>query len=157
VVIPAWVAWTPAAICALAGAAWLASGRRRRSRPLRVGVALASVLCLEGWVFGALFPRLDSEKSLRPVAVAAAARVAEGRPVGLLAKPTLRGGLAYYAKRPVVLLDDADAVARFVASGGRAIVAPTRRLDRLGGQTPLRVVARFRQGRRELLLLEPAP
>jgi hypothetical protein len=87
------------------------------------------------------------------VAVAAAAIASDETPVGLLAKPSLLGGLLYYGGRPVSLLEDARSVERFRASGGTSLVAPSARLDRLPEGTSFRVVERFHRGGREIQLL----
>jgi 4-amino-4-deoxy-L-arabinose transferase-like glycosyltransferase len=148
--IPVLLAGVPALLSAITLGAWrLARGARWSQLAIAIGAALA----LESWIFLGLFPRIDSEKSPRPVAVAAAAIAAEGAPVGLLGKPSLLGGLLYYGGRPVTLLDDAEAVERFRASGGTSLVVPSARLDRLPDGTPFRIVERFRHGRREIQLL----
>jgi hypothetical protein len=76
--------------------------------------------------------------------------------VGLLGDRALAGGLVYYGRRPVSLLSTPESVERFVAGGGRAIIVQERKLARVEGVVPVRVEARFREGRRALLVVTPA-
>jgi 4-amino-4-deoxy-L-arabinose transferase-like glycosyltransferase len=148
--IPMRLASIPLLLAAIASGAWRLA---TRAPWVQLGVVVAAVLLLEIWVFQGLFPRIDREKSPRPVAISAAKFAGNGAAVGLLAKPSLLGGLLYYGGRPVSLLEDADAVERFRAAGGTSLVAPINRLDRLPEGAPFRVVERFRQGPREIQLL----
>jgi hypothetical protein len=77
--------------------------------------------------------------------------------VGLLGDRALAGGLVYYGGRPVTLLSTPESVERFVAEGGAAIVVQARKLPRVEAVVPVRVEARFREGRRALLVVSPAP
>jgi hypothetical protein len=104
-----------------------------------------------------LYPTLDPGKSPRPVALAAAGLTEPARPVGLLGDRALAGGLVYYGGRPVTLLSTPESVERFVAEGGAAIVVQARKLPRVEAVVPVRVEARFREGRRALLVVSPAP
>jgi hypothetical protein len=67
----------------------------------------------------------------------------------------MAGGLAYYGGRRVELLRGGDDVARFVASGGRALVVAEKKRERVESAVPVRVVFRARSGRRAVLVLEP--
>jgi hypothetical protein len=70
---------------------------------------------------------------------------------------TLVGALAYYGRRRVTELETPEAVAAFLASGGRVIVTEARNLDRLEAVAPVEVRFRARKGRRTLLVVTPAP
>jgi hypothetical protein len=75
--------------------------------------------------------------------------------VGLLGPRAMVGGLVYYGDRRVVRLSTQERVERFVAAGGSAIVVKERELPLVEAVTPVRVVARFREGRRALLVVSP--
>jgi hypothetical protein len=122
-----------------------------------VGVFVAWLMA--AGVFGALFfgalPRLDPEKSPRPIARAAVAAAGPGRPVGLYRQATLRGGLLHYGAPAVVVLESDADVARFLARGGRVWVVRARDLDRLTRSTgELRIVSRLRSGGRTQLVVD---
>ena len=70
---------------------------------------------------------------------------------------TLVGALAYYGRRRVTELETPEAIAAFLASGGRVIVTEARNLDRLEAVAPVEIRFRARQGRRALLVVTPAP
>jgi hypothetical protein len=86
---------------------------------------------------------------------AAAALTPPGQPIGLAFKRTLVGGLVYYGDRPVAVLEEPGAVAAFTRGGGRAIVVPEHRAAALGDRTRFELRARFRSGRRALLVVSP--
>jgi len=143
-----------AAMAAALGAGALA---RRSGAPgrVRTAAALFGVLALETCVFRLAYPAFDPEKSPRPLGRAAAREVAPGEPVGLFQDRPGLAGLRYYAGRPVRALDDAEDARRYVADGGAAIVIEAKDLDELG--VPFEVRARARSGRRETLVVVPAP
>ena len=62
-----------------------------------------------------------------------------------------------YAGRPVVLLEEPEAVAGFLGNGGRVIVLPAARLDELTQIAPVVVRARARRGERTLLVVTAEP
>jgi len=133
--------------------AWLG---RRGARPGRgLAGAVAAVALLELAAFTAVLPLLDAEKSPRALARAAARLTAPGEPVGLLAKDSLVGGLAYYGGRPVAVLRSPREAAAFLGAGGRAAVVPAGRLEALERLTPVEVRARARSGARALLVVSP--
>ncbi len=151
--VPLWFALLWAALgCASAFAFRLA----RPSWPRRAGVVVASVALAELLIFTGLFPALDVEKSPRQVAMQAAALTGQGESVGVT-RGTLVGALAYYGRRRVTELETPQAVADFLGSGGRVIVTEARNLDRLEAVAPVEVRFRARKGRRELLVVTPAP
>jgi 4-amino-4-deoxy-L-arabinose transferase-like glycosyltransferase len=122
----------------------------------RIGVAVASVFALLALTFHLLFPALDEEKSVRPVALAAAALVPPGEPIGLLGSSPLAGGLVYYGGRSVEELDSPLEARSFVARGGRAIVLEAKKLDVLNAFVPVEVRARTRTEDRALLVVSPS-
>jgi hypothetical protein len=141
---------------ALGCAAALAFHLARPSWPRRACVVVASVALAELLIFTCLFPALDVEKSPRQVAMQAAALTGPGESVGVT-RGTLVGALAYYGRRRVTELETPEAVAAFLASGGRVIVTEARNLDRLEAVAPVEVRFRARKGRRTLLVVTPAP
>jgi len=143
-------------IAAAAAVAWRLQTRHFAPPPARLGIAVAATLGIELAAFLLLYPALDAGKSARPVALAAARLTDPAHPVGLLGDRALAGGLVYYGGRRVTLLSTPESVERFVAEGGRAIVVQERKLARVEAVAPVRVAARFREGRRALLVVSPA-
>jgi 4-amino-4-deoxy-L-arabinose transferase-like glycosyltransferase len=127
----------------------VAGGARAR----RLGACVAAVLALELGIALGLLPRLEAEKSPRVLAEAAAAVTPPDAPVGLLAKRTLVGGIAYYADRPVRVLASVRDAADFVAGGGRAVVVRERDRKALEALAPVDVIARARSGPRALAVV----
>jgi 4-amino-4-deoxy-L-arabinose transferase-like glycosyltransferase len=143
-----WLALAGAALLAFraAGPSWL-----RRSVVVVTSVALAELL-----VFALLLPALDPEKSPRAVAEAAAAWAPPEAGIGVT-RGTLVGALAYYGRRRVSALETPEAILRFVAAGGRVIVAEGRNLGSLEAVVPVEVRFRARHGRRELVVVTATP
>jgi 4-amino-4-deoxy-L-arabinose transferase-like glycosyltransferase len=145
---PLWLALAGAAALGFraAGPSWL-----RRAVVVVAGVALAELL-----VFTCLFPALDPEKSPRSVALAAAELSGPGGSIGVT-RSTLVGALAYYGQRRVSVLETPEAIAGFLAAGGRVIVTEARNLDRLEAVVPVEIRFRVREGRRALVVVTPIP
>jgi 4-amino-4-deoxy-L-arabinose transferase-like glycosyltransferase len=143
-------------IAAAARVAWALQTRHRAPPAARLGIVVAAALGVELAVFLLVYPGMDAGKSARPVALAAADLTDPGRAVGLLGDRALAGGLVYYGRRPVALLSTPESVERYVAGGGRAIVVQERKLARVEAVVPVRVAARFREGRRSLVVVTPA-
>jgi len=146
------------AVVACVGAATLAQlGLWRARAPLRLRLAIPvlTVGAIELVVFTVVDPARDAQKSPRAIAEAAAAVTAAGRPIGLVGDEAMAGGLAFYGARRVELLHGSDDVARFVASGGTAVVVAEKKRDRVDSVTPTRVLLRARDGRRAVLVLAP--
>jgi 4-amino-4-deoxy-L-arabinose transferase-like glycosyltransferase len=139
-----------------AGIAWRAAGRAAAPGLMRFAVVAGGVLLFELATFTLAFPALEPEKSPRPIALEAAERTAPDEPVGLAFKRTLLGGLHYYAKRPVRVLDDSAAMAAFFDAGGRVIVVPAKHLARVNNVAPVEIRGRYRSGERALLVVESA-
>ncbi len=145
------------------GAAWLAviAGTvflwRRFERPLaRFGALWVAAFCIELSVFTILYPALDESKSPRPIALAAAELTPPGVAIGLVGNRAMAGGLAYYGERRVAELDSPESVQGFIDAGGQALIVRARQLDRVQRHTAVRIAARARSGRRELLVVTPA-
>ncbi len=121
----------------------------------RLTIGVASVFGIELVLFAGAFRALDSEKSPRAIAEAAAARVPDGEPIGLLGERGLIGGIAYYGNRRVKAFEHGEDVARYFAEGGRALIARRRDLPRIGEHASVEVVADARRGRRALVVVVP--
>jgi 4-amino-4-deoxy-L-arabinose transferase-like glycosyltransferase len=143
------------AVAAAAGVAWRRRAGALAPLPACLGLLAAAAFAVELAVFLLLFPGLEAGKSPRPVAVAAARLTDPARPVGLLGQRAMVGGLVYYGGRTVVRLRTPQSVARFVAAGGTALVIKERELPLVEAVVPVRVEARFREGRRALLVVSP--
>jgi 4-amino-4-deoxy-L-arabinose transferase-like glycosyltransferase len=157
VAVPASFAAALAASSGLAVLAWRLAGRSPLPGLARFGVAAAAVLALELATFALAFPALDPEKSPRPIADSAAALTAPGEAIGLASKAAFLGGLVYYADRPVALLKDPEAVGDFIRAGGRVIVVSEAELPRIAKLSPVAIRARFRRGKRALLVVSAFP
>ncbi|HME69806.1 MAG TPA: glycosyltransferase family 39 protein, partial [Myxococcota bacterium] len=161
-----WTFGAAVATIAAGGAAawgWLGRGDptpphvgSERATLRRIGVAVAGAFALLASAFHLLYPSLDDEKSPRPVALAAAALVPQGEPIGLLGSSPLVGGLVYYAGRPILELDSPLEARAFLARGGRAIVLEAKKLDRLNAVVPVQVRSRARADDRTLLVVIPS-
>jgi 4-amino-4-deoxy-L-arabinose transferase-like glycosyltransferase len=133
---------------------------RRRLRRLAGAVAAVAVLELVGFLF--VLPRLDAEKSPRPIAQSIARRTQPEEAVALFGLRPLEGAIPYYGDRSVRSIASAAEAERFLAEGGRLILMRASELDRIGEALDLVAVERFRTGRRELVLArrsdgEPPP
>jgi 4-amino-4-deoxy-L-arabinose transferase-like glycosyltransferase len=147
-----------AAVVAIVGTALVAQvglWRARARLRLRLAIPVLAVGAAELVVFTVVDPARDAQKSPRAIAEAAAAATPPGAAIGLVGDATLAGGLAYYGERRVALLDEKDEIARFVASGGRALVVAEKKRARVDEVTPTRVLLRAREGRRAVLVLAP--
>ena len=133
----------------------LRSARSLQRFPTRIAALLALVFALELGAFTWLFPRLDAEKSPRPVAAAAARLTSPDEPIALTRR-SLIGGIAYYGRRRTRVVETPADVERFLAMGGRVIVVPALHLHVVTRVTPVLVHARLRSGRRTLLVVTPA-
>ncbi len=127
----------------------------RTSLPPGLVVAGSVVASIYAVLFFFVLPRIDPEKSPRPIAAVVAAASSADEAIGLFDQPALRGGLHYYLsvldpddRRAIVNLPDADAVATFVGGGGRIVVARTHETMRLDPVARHRKVAELRSGRR---------
>ena len=138
----------------LGALAWNASVRFGRT-PAVAAVLLACAFAVEAAVFWSLYPALDAERSMKPVAEAALRWTPAGEPVALLGSRPMIGGLSYYADRPVLWLDDTEEVPAYFASGGRALVMKGSKLERVQRLAPVVVRERLREGDRTLVVVQP--
>jgi len=138
------------AIAAAAGWGLVAA----RSRGPLAWIAAVGIIELAAFVW--LYPALDPEKSPRPIAEAAARATAADEPVAVYRHRALAAGVAHYSGRPTRSFESPDALARFLAVGGRVVVLKARHaadLEALGSWITL---AESRSGRRRLQLAIPA-
>jgi 4-amino-4-deoxy-L-arabinose transferase-like glycosyltransferase len=120
----------------------------------RFMLAIAIVAGLELAGFTLALPRLDSEKSPRPIAEAAASFSKNGEPIGVYGMTPLEGGIAYYGAGPLVSLRDESQLQTFLSQGGKLVILRGRHLDSLGPSLGLRELQSFRSGRRRLALAQ---
>lgn len=143
------------AAAAFAGALAIARGW---SCERRSGGIAAGLVALQLAVSQLLYPALDVERSLRPIAEAASALALPEEPIGVFRHPSLKPGLAYYADGPAgrfVDLQSRGEVDAFLSEQGRVLIAEPSRNDALG-EPPLPVQARFRDGERTVWVLAPS-
>ena len=120
----------------------------------RFMLAIAIVAGLELAGFTLALPRLDSEKSPRPIAEAAASFSKNGEPIGVYGMTPLEGGIAYYGAGPLVSLRDESQLQTFLSQGGKLVILRGRHFDSLGPSLGLRELQSFRSGRRRLALAQ---
>lgn len=118
-------------ICSVALAAGALVAGHGQAALVRAGIALATVVGLQASVFQLLYPALDPERSLRPVAEAAAALARPGEKIGVVLHMSLIPGLTYYAGGEpgrFENLTDHAAIQEFLASGrGQVLISEIRR------------------------------
>jgi 4-amino-4-deoxy-L-arabinose transferase-like glycosyltransferase len=144
------------AVLAIVGAAVL-GWYRTAGVHSRIWIPVATVFAIELAIFLLVLPAFDEAKSPRSIAVAAAELAGPEGEIGLLGHRAMAGGLVYYGDRPVAQLSTPEDVGNFLASGGRAVVVRARHLDWVRTEVPVEVQARFREGRRAVLVVSPAP
>ncbi len=125
-----------------------------RRNPLirRTGGVIALVALIELLLATLVAPRLEAEKSPRPIAERATALTDENERIGVYRLEPLEGALAYYGGREITPLSDEAGLARFLATGGRIVLLRARHFDDLGAELGLESLARFRSGARQLTL-----
>ena len=136
---------------------WVVTSRLRTGAFRRIGLVAATVWAFELAIFQLLYPALDPGRSPRPIAEAAAAATPPGERVGLVSDRALVGGLVHYGGRAIAELKSPESIETFFREGGRTIVVKARKRDRVDAIAPMEVVGRARSGRREILVLSPAP
>jgi 4-amino-4-deoxy-L-arabinose transferase-like glycosyltransferase len=153
------VAWGRVAACGLSMIAIVVAAvvawRRTQGPGSRIAIPLAAVYAIELSIFLLALPALDATKSPRSIAIAAAALAGPGGEIGLMGRRAMAGGLVYYADLPVEELSTPEDVGNFLAAGGRAVVVRAKHLDWVRAEVPVEVRARFREGRRALLVVSP--
>lgn len=130
-------------------------GAPRRTRIVFATAAAVALIELAGFLL--VFPRLDSEKSPRPIAAAIAARSSVGEAVALYGLRPLEGAIPYYGARPVRGIGSEAEAQQFFEAGGKLILLRARDFDRLRESLALDAAQRFRSGRRELVLARRHP
>ena len=120
----------------------------------RFALAISIVAGLELAGFTLALPLLESEKSPRPIAEAAASFSKDGEPIGVYGMTPLEGGIAYYGAGPLVSLRDESQLQTFLGQGGKLVILRGRHLDSLGPSLGLRELQSFRSGRRRLALAQ---
>ncbi|MEZ4333993.1 MAG: phospholipid carrier-dependent glycosyltransferase [Myxococcota bacterium] len=136
---------------ALALAAALAVGASRvRARRLAWAIGAVALVELGGALL--VLPRLDAEKSPRPIAESIARHSEPGERVGLYGLRPLEGAIPYYGDRPVERLEERPDARAFLARGGRLILLREGAFESLRAHLALTPVDRFRSGRRTLVL-----
>jgi hypothetical protein len=120
----------------------------------RFTLAIAIVAGIELGVFTLALPQLESEKSPRPIAEAAASLAREGESIGVYGMTPLEGGIAYYGAGPLVSLRDETQLRAFLSQGGRLVILRARHLDLLGSSLGLHELQAFRSGRRRIALAQ---
>ncbi|MFO0689032.1 MAG: glycosyltransferase family 39 protein [Myxococcota bacterium] len=147
---------------AVASPAWERAVRGARglaARPL--AIAIAAVAVVELAIALLVLPRLDGEKSPRPIADAIARHGDAASAVGVYRLRPLEGAIPYYGGRPVASLASETAAERFLAEAeGRRrdlILLRGSDFDALRERLALEPLERFRSGRRELVLAHARP
>jgi len=144
----AWIALLALILHASAG--WRGGDRPRR----RVVVMILFVWMIELTAFAALYPAFDAEKSPRPIAELAAQLCDEHESIAVYDERALAGGVAYYAKRSTVALQNPEALRPFVARGGRIIIVKPKHMFTLMQEITFVIRSEARQGDRKLLIIE---
>jgi 4-amino-4-deoxy-L-arabinose transferase-like glycosyltransferase len=152
----------PAAVvtlCIAALAAGVFSAARGYGALVRAGLALLAIALLQASTYRLLYPALDPERSLRPIAQAALALARPGETIGVVDHATLIPGLTYYAcgePGRFEHLADRAAIEEFLTSGrGQVVVSELRRGWALES-IPHPRRAEFRSGRRLAWVHAPA-
>ncbi|MEE3330056.1 MAG: hypothetical protein VX246_04230, partial [Myxococcota bacterium] len=130
---------------------------RRWSGKRRAGAIAAGLVATQLAVSHGLYPALDAERSLRPIAEAADALALGHEPIGVFRHASLRPGLAYYAPGPperFVDLSTRAEVDAFLRERGQVLIAEERRKQALG-EPPLPIQQQFRGGQRMLWVMAP--
>jgi 4-amino-4-deoxy-L-arabinose transferase-like glycosyltransferase len=143
-----------ALVCVFFGSQRTPLGKLPRSMLRRFGWVTLTIAAIELALFTIALPRLNEEKSPRPIAEAAT-RISRSREgIGVLGLRPLEGGIAYYGDRPVVSLRDESALRAFLDNGGQFVILRDRQLKSLGASFELKAIERFRRGKRRLALAQ---
>lgn len=133
-------------------------GRALAARPL--AIAIAAVALVELAIALLVLPRLDAEKSPRPIAAAIARHGDAGSVVGVYRLRPLEGAIPYYGGRAVASLASETAAERFLAGsedGAGLILLRASEFEALRERLALEPLEHFRSGRRELVLAHGRP
>lgn len=121
----------------------------------QLAAIIFTVACVELACVALLFPAIDVQKSLRPVADAVAAVLPPGEPIGLVEQRPAVGGLVYYSGRRVVEIGPAENLRGYFDRGGAAAVVRADAFVRVRGEDYAEIRARVRSGKREVLVVTP--
>jgi 4-amino-4-deoxy-L-arabinose transferase-like glycosyltransferase len=138
-------------VCGLAVGGWFLARSNRTALLTYVAIVVAAVYAVELETLTLAYPALEPVTSIRPIAVAAAARTEPGERIGLFRDPQLLGGLAYYGHRRVAILETPEDARRFLDETGGPVVLKKRKLERISGETA--IVSTTRHGRREIVVV----
>jgi 4-amino-4-deoxy-L-arabinose transferase-like glycosyltransferase len=138
-------------VCGLAVGSWLLARSNRTALLTYVAIVVAAVYGVELAATTLAYPALEPVTSIRPIAIAAAARTEPGERIGLFRDPQLLGGLAYYGHRRVAILETPEDARRFLDETGGPVVLKKRKLERISGETA--IVSSARHGRREIVVV----
>ncbi len=136
--------------------AWVGVPGTGRATRKAVGV-VAAIAGVELAVFTLAYPAFDPEKSPRPIAELAVRGSPGSGPIGVFDHRSMVGGLLYYGGRQATAIPDAEALRRFWDAGGGAVAVRRSKLDRLHAAGPMQTVGSVRHGRREVVVVVPAP
>lgn len=114
---------------------------------------IGAIGAIELAAFLLLFPALDSEKSPRPIALAAARATGTDDPIAVYRHRALAAGVAHYSGRATRALETREAVLAFLEAGGRAVILKARHAADLAELGPWRTLAQARSGDRTLQLV----
>jgi len=131
--------------------------RRGWSGERRAGAIAAGLVAVQLSVSHGLYPALDAERSLRPIAEAASTLARGNEPIGVFRHASLRPGLAYYAPGSPARFVDLGTraeVDEFLSRHGRVLIAEQRRKQALG-ELPLPIQQQFRGGQRLVWVMAP--
>lgn len=117
-------------------------------------LAILVVAGLELAAFTLILPQLETEKSPRPIALAAAALARDGEPIGVFAMSPIEGAITYYAAGPIISLRDESQLRAFLEQGGRIVLLRAHHFETWGEALGLREQRSFRSGKRRLVLAE---
>lgn len=143
-----------AAVMFVAFASWR-SAERRAGALGSLALTIGTILAIEFSIFMLFFPALEAQKSPRLIAHAAAELSPPGQPIGLVEEHPFVGALAYYSGHRVIEVGPAENLRRYFDDGGRVAVMSARALERVRAGTFSEIRARFRSGKRELLVVTP--
>ncbi|MFP6655625.1 MAG: hypothetical protein VCB25_08355 [Myxococcota bacterium] len=118
----------------------------------RFGLVTFTVAAIELALFSLAMPKLNQQKSPRPIAEAATRHSQIRDEIGVLGLRPLEGGIAYYGDRRVLSLRDESALRTFLDDGGQFVILRDRQLKSLKKDFEIEAIERFRRGRRRLAL-----
>jgi len=138
-----------------AGALVLAAARLGQSRGSAALCVAGAAIALAA-LFQLALPALDARKSARPIAQEAARLAPSGSAIGVFHHEALIGAMAYYGGgHPVRFVREAPELRRFLAEGGRVVVARNRFEEELAAAAGLHPQRSWRAGERRIGVFVP--